>query len=425
MLIKGGQLIDGRYTDIRLADRILEVGDALRAAPGEEVIDAAGKTVIAGLRDHHVHLRAAAAADESVLVGPSAVTSLGQLRQVLSTARPDGQGWVRAVGYHDSVAGPLDRAVLDTLRSDVPIRVQHRSGAMWFLNSAALSAVGLPLHPDGRVQSSDPRWAQAVEHRGVSLASLSRELAGYGVTGVTDATPGLEPDSPGEFFQRIHYLAPGKRILHDDDLDLDALTNWITTTHADGHAAAIHCVTAAQLVVTLAAYRAAGVRRGDRIEHAAVVPADAVAHIADLGLVVVTQPNFVAERGDAYLAEVDPVDLEGLWRLGSLLRAGVRAALSTDFPFGHRDPWAAMRAAVSRKTRSGSPLGANEAVSPLQALRMFQGTASQPDLPCAVDEGQPADLCVLGGSPADVLAHLDAEMVTTTIVGGSICSYLG
>lgn len=420
MLIKGGQLIDGRVTDIRLADRIQEVGDSLRAAPGEDVIDADGKTVIAGLRDHHVHLRAAAAADESVFVGPSAVAGLAQLRQVLSTAMPDGQGWIRAVGYHDSVAGPLDRAVLDAVRPDIPLRIQHRSGAMWFLNSVALSAVGLPHHPDGRLLSSDPQWARAIDRQDVGLTALSRELAGYGVTGVTDATPDLEPDLRAEFLQRIHYLAPGKRILHDDDLDLDDLTNWITTTHADGHAVAIHCVTAAQLIVTLAAYRTAGVRRGDRIEHGAVIPDDAIAQIADLGVVVVTQPNFVAERGDAYLAEVDPVDLEGLWRLGSLLRAGVRVASSTDFPFGHRDPWAAMRAAVSRTTATGTALGPDEAITPLQAMLLFQGSAGHPDVPCTLEAGQPGDLCVLSGTPDDVLAGLEAGMVEMTIVGGGL-----
>ncbi|EUA43877.1 amidohydrolase family domain protein [Mycobacterium xenopi 4042] len=39
-----------------------------------------------------------------------------------------------------------------------------------------------------------------------------------------------------------------------------------------------------------------------------------------------------------------------LWRVASLLRAGVAVALSTDMPFGRDDPWAAMRAAVHRTT---------------------------------------------------------------------------
>jgi hypothetical protein len=35
-----------------------------------------------------------------------------------------------------------------------------------------------------------------------------------------------------------------------------------------------------------------------------------------------------------------------------------------------------------------------------------------------VTPGQPGDLCVLEGSPHDVLADLDGDRVTVTIVGG-------
>ena len=66
----------------------------------------------------------------------------------------------------------------------------------------------------------------------------------------------------------MHFLSPGKKILHDDRLDLDALTDWITDRHSAGRPAAVHCVTTAQLVVTIAALRAAGSHPLDRIEHA-------------------------------------------------------------------------------------------------------------------------------------------------------------
>ena len=81
-------------------------------------------------------------------------------------------------------------------------------------------------------------------------------------------------------------------------------------------------MTAAQLVVTLAALRIAGGHPQDRIEHAAVVPDDNLAEIADLGVMVVTQPNFVAERGDQYLADVPADEHHELWRVASLLQRG-------------------------------------------------------------------------------------------------------
>ena len=137
-------------------------------------------------------------------------------------------------------------------------------------------------------------------------------------------------------------------------------------------------MTAAQLLVTIAALRETGTHSGDRIEHAAVVPSDCLADLADLGVTVVTQPNFVAERGDQYLDEVPAVEHDQLWRVASLLRAGVPVALSTDMPFGDGDPWAAMRAAVHRITPSGAVLGSNERISARTALTMFLGSAEHP-----------------------------------------------
>jgi predicted amidohydrolase YtcJ len=428
MLIQRAQLLDGRTVDIRVTAHIDEVADSLTPRRAETVFDAAGGTVIPGLHDHHVHLRAAAAALDSVHVGPAKVRSRADLADVLATAPVGVDGWIRAVGYHESAAGPLDRTVLDDLKDAVPVRVQHRSGVMWFLNSAGLAAVGLPAHPDGRLRSYE-NWSDAVARRDISLAAVSRRLLGFGVTGVTDATPGLGADEivtlteehrHGGLLQRVHWLAPGKRILHDDSLDLDELTDWVARCHRESGAVALHCVTATQLVVTLAALRAAGTRPGDRIEHAAVVPADSIAELVDIGVLVVTQPNFIAERGDQYLADVDAADQPALWRLASLLKAGARVALSTDLPFGGADPWAAMRAAVRRTAPSGAVLNESECVAATTALTMFAGHLERPDVPRTIDAGQPGDLCVLGAPPAEVLDVLDADLVTATVIAGHL-----
>ena len=331
-------------------------------------------------------------------------------------------------GYHDSVAGELDRAALDALLPGVPVRVQHRSGALWILNSAALGLLGLAGHPDGRLRAND-RWSKAVARRDTDLAELSHRLTACGVTGITDATPDLDADDmvsllaahrAGEFRPRVHFLSPGKMILHDDRLDLDALTGWISERHGEDRPVAVHCVTAAQLVVAIAALRAAGSHPLDRIEHAAMVPDDAMADLADLGVTVVTQPNFVAERGDHYLAEIPAAEHHQLWRVASLLKANVRVALSTDMPFGHGDPWAAMRAAVNRTTPSGAVLGPDECISARKALEMFAGYPDQPCRQRAVATGGAGDLCVLTGAPAAVLAELDAAMVAATIIGGRV-----
>ncbi|MGB8388354.1 amidohydrolase family protein [Mycobacterium sp.] len=428
MLIQRATLLDGSVVDIRVGERIDEIGDGLSAARGEDVFDAAGGTVLPGLHDHHVHVRSAASALDSLAVGPPEVCTEEQLTQALSHAVPGCDGWIRAVGYHESVAGELDRAALDAVLPAVPVRVQHRSGALWILNSAALSLVGMADHPDGRLPTTG-RWSEALQRRANDLVELGRRLTAFGITGVTDATPDLQADDMvsllvahrrGEFRPRVHFLSPGKKILQDDRLDLDGLARWIAEHHRGGQPVAVHCVTAAQLVVTIAALRAAGSHPRDRIEHAAVVDDGNLAELADLGITVVTQPNFIAERGDQYLADIPAAEHAALWRVASLLKANVRVALSTDMPFGRADPWAAMRAAVNRTTLSGAVLGPGECVSAREALTMFLGFPAQPSRTRAVETGQPGDLCVLTEPPAAALAGLDAGMVAATIIGGDI-----
>jgi predicted amidohydrolase YtcJ len=177
-------------------------------------------------------------------------------------------------------------------------------------------------------------------------------------------------------------------------------------------------VTHTQLVVALAALKAAGGQPGDRIEHAAMVSDDMVADLVEAGVTVVTQPNFVAERGEHYLRDVPAEEHPALWRVASLLRAGIPLAASTDAPFGGMDPWAAMRAAVHRSAVGGEVIGPDERVTPAEALRMFLGHMDRPSVPRTVDVGQPGDLMLL--TPGAVVETLASDMVATTIVGGRV-----
>ncbi len=442
MLIQRAALLDGSIVDIRVEQTITEVAATLTRHRGEAVLDAEGGTVLPGLHDHHVHLRSAAAALGSVRAGPPQVRSVDELLHALRTAPVDDDGWVRAYAYHESVAGELNREALDRVSLNVPIRVQHRSGALWIINSAGLARLAMADHPDGRLFRIRGEGLSGLPHREPPLKDLSRQLATRGVTGVTDATPHHTDRDIATFagarrrkelVQRLHCMAPAdtvnlpevtlgptKIILDDDGLDLAGLTKTLRDNHFREHGVAVHCVTDAQLAVAVAAFRAAGVYRGDRIEHAAVVPNDSLSDLATLGMTVVTQPNFVAERGDAYLDAITPDRLGELWRIRSLLRSGVPVALSTDMPFGNGDPWAGMRAAVQRTTCSGAVLNAAERISPLEAVRMFTGWPDRPPVPRSITAGQPADLCVLAGPPADVLARLDAALVRSTIIAGEV-----
>ena len=134
-----------------------------------------------------------------------------------------------------------------------------------------------------------------------------------------------------------------------------------------------------------------------------------------------TQPNFVAERGDQYLADVPAAEHHELWRVASLLKAGVKVALSTDMPFGEGDPWATMRAAVHRTTAVGAVLGPDECVSAREALTMFFGTSGQPTEPAHHrSRANPATCACWPRRPTRCSTNSTPQMVAATVVAGEV-----
>jgi len=456
LLIRDVELDDGWPADVLLRDGIVaRIGRGL-VADDARLIEGAGARLLPGLHDHHVHLASAAAARASVSCGPPEVEGRTALAQALAAV--GGSGWLRGVGYHDSVAGMLDRRDLDAMVTDRPLRIQHRTGRMWFFNSAGLDALlatgltpppGLERGPGGwtgRLFDED-RWLRAAL-AGVppDLAPIGRDLARRGVTGVTDMSPAngaeeaaffAEAHRTGALVQRVTVAGrldlcdrpldpavmrgPFKLHLHEQHLpDWDATVAGLRRAHDRARAVAIHCVTETELVFALALLREAGARRGDRIEHASVVPGPLIADMAELGLTVVAQPHFVFERGDAYRRDLAPAEWPWLYRLESLRAAGIVLAGGSDGPFGTLDPWAAMAAATSRLTRGGQVFGGDEALSPEAALRLYLADPQSLDLTRTVACGAAADLCLLDRPWAQARNALSAGPVRMTIVGGRI-----
>ncbi len=403
----------------------------LTVRSNEHVIDAHGSALLPGLNDHHVHLNALAAALDSVACGPP----LTEVTLATALSEAPGDGWLRGVGYHESVAGDLDRAWLDEHAPHRPIRIQHRSGRLWILNSLALEALSLSQPSDGRLFDADH-----LLHRSASppdLSRTSRLLAQYGVTGVTDMTPSndtatatriADKQSNGELMQRIRLagqLAEGihmrKFHLHDNELPpFDNYCQQIRASHDAGQTIAVHCVTEVDLVFTLAAFREVGAVDGDRIEHASVATPELVSQVRDLGLTVVTQPNFVSERGDAYLQDVPARDHPNLYRCQSFLRANIPLAGGTDTPFGDANPWLAMAAAVHRTTAEGVCFQADEALSAREAYNLFSGALEAPATPRRISIGAEADLVLLDRSWAQACKDFTQVQVDATIVAGRL-----
>ena len=449
--------VDGRQDlDVRIRDGVVvEIG---RRLPGRgEELDGAGGALIPGLADHHIHLLGLAAQRESVLL--DGVTRPGDFAARIAAAvaqRPPG-AWVRVVGYHEAMAGELDRGVLDLIAPRHRLRVQHQTGSLWVLNSLALEAVsgsddpasverGADGQATGRIWRGDAWLRTRIVRPPPPLAAIGRELAAFGITALTDASVTTDADAAGRLAaahrvgdlpQRLTLMSGGplqapsdgafsvgplKILLDDHDLpDLEDFVRRIGQARRWGRAVAVHCVTAGELALSLAAFETAGAAAGDRIEHGGVIPRPAIAELRALGLTVVTQPAFIRERGDRYAAEVDPADLGDLYRCASLLAAGVPLAASSDAPYASPDPWRSMTAAVERRSLGGLTLGADEAVTPAVALSLYLGDPGAPGrLVRRVEPGAAADLCLLKAPLRDVFAASGAEMVRATLLDGQL-----
>ncbi|MAT93098.1 MAG: hydrolase [Halioglobus sp.] len=466
MLISGASLPGQRgRVDLRLDGGVIQaMAPRLSRRRGEALLEAAGGAALPGLHDHHIHLYALAARRASVDCGPRRCADAAALAGALRAA--PGTDWIRALGYHHSVAGNLDRYALDRWVADRPLRLQHRSGKLWILNSLALQRLGLDTTPasggvemaglerdgsgwpTGRFYRLDDwlgrRLRQFGQRPQVGLRALSAQLARLGISGVTDASADNAATAMASFEDaaasgawRQHLRVMGtaqlpvpehpllsrgeRKILLDEDRlpDLAALVADCAAAHAQDRGVALHCVTPTELVFALSALGEAGAHPRDRIEHASLLPDELLPLLRERGVCVVTQPGFIAERGEQYLAELESAQHPQLYRCAGVLAAGIPLAGSSDAPYTAADPWAAMRAAVARSTATGAVLGPAECLTPEQALRLFTGAADAPGgRPRRIAVGAPADLCLLDRPWSEARRRLCADDVLATFCAG-------
>ena len=461
LLIRRAELAPGRVCDVLCEDgRIAALGDA-RPVDGveaidAEVIEAGGASLLPGLHDHHVHVAASSVALQSVSCGPPEVTDEAGLAARLNAA--GGSGWLRGVGYHESVAGLLDRHRLDAFCADRPVRIQHRSGRMWFFNSVGLDhllASGAPVPPGlerhagawtGRLFDED-RWLRgALAGTRPGFAPVGEALLRCGVTSLTEMSPANGPDDAahiaaeqarGALPQRVMLAGalglgpladtdrlargPFKLHLHEHHLpEWDATLAAMRTARDQGRGTAVHCVSETELVFAIGLFDDLGAGPGDRIEHGSVVPDALLDALVRLALPVVVQPAFVTGRGDQYHRDIPRAEWPWLYRLASLKAAGLVLAGGSDAPYGPLDPWAAMAAAVDRRTAAGVPFGAAERLTPEAALDLYLADPRDLARTRRVAVGEPADLCLLDGPWHAVRDRLHADRGRATIVDGVV-----
>jgi predicted amidohydrolase YtcJ len=215
--------------------------------------------------------------------------------------------------------------------------------------------------------------------------------------------------------------------LQADAADLQAM---IIAAHRSGWQVATHAIGDRAIDVVLDAYERALEQypRRDprhRIEHFAVAGPRQLARAAALGVIAVPQGRFATELGDGMLAAVGQDRHAWLYRLRSLLEAGMVLPGSSDRPVVAGAPLLGIADMVNRRTSSGAPFNPDEAITAEQALRAWTwGSAyasRQEHVKGSVAPGLLADLVVLSEDPTAVSPERIAGLeVLATIVGGEL-----
>jgi predicted amidohydrolase YtcJ len=212
--------------------------------------------------------------------------------------------------------------------------------------------------------------------------------------------------------------------------DATRLTDTIIAAHRAGWRVAAHAIGDRAIDVALDAFATAADRypRADprhRIEHFAAARPDQVRRAAALGVLAVGQGRFATELGDGMLAAVGPERHSWLYRQRSLLDAGLVLPGSSDRPVAAGAPLLGIHDMVSRRTATGAPFNAAEAITAAEALRAYTwGSAyasKQDHVKGSIEPGKLADFAVLSEDPTAVAPDRIAGLaVVATFIDGQL-----
>ncbi len=312
-----------------------------------------------------------------------------------------------------------------------------------------------------------PKISDEKLEQGLQLAD--RHFLSHGLTSVQDATVVNDPGrwkryrrckEKGLFLTRLYMMA-GNEYLNDfidaglsfgaGDTGLrlghvkitpsesnhgnlhpsqEELKQMVLKIHRAGFRAAIHAVrmetvSAAADAIIYALGQAPVPDHRHRLEHCSECPAELLKKIRRASICVATQPPFVHYSGERYLATVEPERLPWLYRIKSMLDAGLTVAGSSDSPIVNDNPLMGIYAAVNRITAHDKVLQPEERISPLRALDMYTSNAArlsfEETIKGSITQGKLADLVVLSDDPTSVPPKAIKDIrVEMTILNGRV-----
>ncbi|MCX6000945.1 MAG: amidohydrolase [Chloroflexi bacterium] len=378
---------------------------------------------------------------------------------------------------------------LDRATAAHPVKLTHRSGHAHVLNSLALQLAGIDIEseepPGGMIErdlgTGEPsgllygmagylsqRIAPASdEEMDTAITRAGRTLLSLGITMLQDASPGndmarwnrfIDWKRRGRFEPRVVMMfgageldsLQGKQPFYDKATGLgsgavkiiiddvrgslnprqEELNRLAAGIHRRRLQAALHAVEETTVGAAVTALEYALKERPckghrHRLEHCSVCTPAMGRRLARMGAGVVTNPAFIYYSGERYLSEVPPHQLKHLYAIHTMLKAGVRVAAGSDAPVANPDPLKGIYAAVTRRAGTGQAVIPGEAISALDALKLYTINAAyscfREKQTGSIAKGKWADLVVLNGDPLQVspqeLKNLKVEM---TVLDGEV-----
>ncbi len=516
-------------------ERIAAVGSATDIGgligPRTRVIDLAGRLLLPGFQDVHVHPISAAASIGSTAISAKSRGRPGVLATIRSyvAAHPDapwivGSGWYMA----DFERGTPRREDLDAIVADRPAYFPNRDGHSMWVNTKALELAGIDRDtPDpvgGRIER-DPDGTptgclhedamDAVERLmpGATAETMAEGLRiaqaylhSLGITGWQDASvdPGDQAvyraaaesgwltgrveaamwwdrerggEQVAELIERSRTGSVGRlransvKLMQDGVLetftgamiepylgadgaptsnrgisfiDPELLRGWVTQLDAAGLQPHFHAIgdrAVRECLDAVAAARSANGPSDTRphIAHIQVIHPDDVPRFAALDVVANAQALWAAHEDQMDVLTIPflgPERTRWQYPFGSLLRAGARLAMGSDWSVSTPDPLQAIHVAVTRTTRTrydptirtedDEPFLPEQAISLEEAIRAYTlGSAFVNHMERetgSIEAGKLADLAVLDRDlfAPDAGAIADGRVLATFVGGAAV-----
>ncbi|WFR72529.1 amidohydrolase [Prescottella defluvii] len=238
--------------------------------------------------------------------------------------------------------------------------------------------------------------------------------------------------SDGSFIGRsaaMHHCYHGEPHNHGVlQFDPEEIAAMVVEAHRAGWSVAAHAIGDAAIDHVMDAFAQAqkDTPRPDvrhRIEHFGLTSDSQVARAAALGLTPVPQGTFISDFGDGMRAAVEPEFENQIYRMKSLLDAGIVVPGSTDSPVSDGNPLVSIHDMVNRTTASGHVLGPDERLTVDEAVRAYTyGSAyavGQEDRKGVLAHGMLADFVALSDDlyEIDVTKIRDVSVVQTVVDG--------